>query len=599
MAVGSMLVPMPTIPRPDNSWLGSIADSLGGAIQNYKADKSFTGLADRLQGGAMPAQQPAGGFLAGLAPQAPQAPQTAPVASVERGQAQGDTFQPFISTVKAGGLTNPYGLAAVASTGKAESGWSAKNANRTWSDPSESGKPGTAGGVMSWRGPRYEALAATGDLSPEGQAKFFLQENPDLIQKLNNASSVEEAQQLMNNAWAFAGYDRPGGESARRLAMAQNYYANEFGNDPGGEPMEQGDAAPQAYRDPMVSVQNGAGPQAQASSAPYTMASPTAPGGDAPMQVAGDANPQIAAGVTPVQRGSVDPSIIQYMLRDRNLRETGLKLWAANSQGQKSSEPWQFVNLPDGTLARANQQTGAVERLGNYAKPNQDAVAVGDNLVDRTTGQVIYEGKGKAPTIVELFDEQTGQPYKAKFNPDTQSYDRVGGVKAPSNGMSVTTNPDGTTTVSMGGAKPPKLTEAEARNSGFLVRADQSQKILNGLEGEGTSLWNSTAGKIPVAGNFLRSQDAQKYDQAKRDFVNALLRRESGAVISPDEFGNAEQQYFPQPGDGPEVIAQKRANRESAIKGLDVGSGAGSKLVRPDQPQRQKTSTGVQWSIEE
>lgn len=576
---------MPTIPQQNFSWLDSIADSIGGAIQNVKADKSFNGLAERIQG--QPAAQPRG-FLSGLAGSQP-TPATAPVTPVQRGEMQGDTYQPFINTVKTGidrpdgsklAVTNPYALAAVASTGKAESGWSAKNANSTWSDPSESGKPGTAGGVMSWRGPRYDALAATGDLSPEGQAKFFLQENPDLIQKLNNASSVEEAQQLMNNAWAFAGHDRPGGESSRRLAMAQNYYANEFGNATGGE-MEQGDAAPAPYRDPMVSVQNGSAPQAPDQSR-YTMDSPTAPGGGAPMQVAdssGPSDPLIAQGATPVQRGGVDPSIIQYMLKDRNLREAGLQLWAANAKGQNPQEPWQFVNLPDGTLARANQQTGAVEQLGNFAKPDQSAE--------------------KAPSIVEVFDEQTGQPYKAQYNPQTQTFDRVGGVKAPSNGMSVTTNPDGTTTVSMGGAKPPKLTEAEARNSGFLVRADQSQKILNGLEGEGTSLWNSTAGKIPVAGNFLRSQDAQKYDQAKRDFVNALLRRESGAVISPDEFGNAEQQYFPQPGDGPEVIAQKRANRESAIKGLDVGSGAGSKLVRPDQPQRQKTSTGVQWSIEE
>lgn len=181
--------------------------------------------------------------------------------------ATGDTYEPFINTIKEGGLTNPYGLAAVAATGRAESGWSAANANRTWSDPSESGQPGTAGGIMSWRGPRYQALAATGDLSPQGQAKFFLQEDPDLIAKLNNAKSLEEAQGLMNRAWAFAGYNRPGGESSRRLAYAKGYLPNFQGGstevaslDPSAG-MSASDAinaaaTPSGYVDPAVASQN-------------------------------------------------------------------------------------------------------------------------------------------------------------------------------------------------------------------------------------------------------------------------------------------------------------------------------------------------------
>jgi hypothetical protein len=132
-------------------------------------------------------------------------------------------FSDFINTVKEGGVKNPYALAAIAATGKAESGFSPGNVNRTWDDPSESGQPGKAGGIMSWRGPRYEALAATGDLSPAGQAKFFLNEDPNLIASLNNAKSVEEAQSLMNRAWAFKGYDRPGGEAARRMSLASGF----------------------------------------------------------------------------------------------------------------------------------------------------------------------------------------------------------------------------------------------------------------------------------------------------------------------------------------------------------------------------------------
>jgi hypothetical protein len=52
---------------------------------------------------------------------------------------------------------------------------------------------------------------------------------------------------------------------------------------------------------------------------------------------------------------------------------------------------------------------------------------------------------------------------------------------------------------------------------------------------------------------LLRSRGAQKYDQAKADFINAQLRRESGAAIAQSEFSNADKQYFPVPGDTPDV----------------------------------------------
>lgn len=50
----------------------------------------------------------------------------------------------------------------------------------------------------------------------------------------------------------------------------------------------------------------------------------------------------------------------------------------------------------------------------------------------------LAEAQGKAPSLVELFDEQTGQPYKARWNPETQSFERIGGVKAPGQGITYT-----------------------------------------------------------------------------------------------------------------------------------------------------------------
>ncbi|WP_179869769.1 phage tail tip lysozyme [Rhizobium chutanense] len=152
-----------------------------------------------------------------------------------------DVFNGFMDTVKNGykqrdgsviQVTNPYGLAAIASTGQSESQFSSKRANSSWSDPSGSGKPGTSGGIMSWRNSRLQKLynfaAAKGEkpgaISPQTQAEFFLQEDPRLIARLNAAQSLEEAQRLMNRAWAFEGYNEPGNKEVdNRLARARSF----------------------------------------------------------------------------------------------------------------------------------------------------------------------------------------------------------------------------------------------------------------------------------------------------------------------------------------------------------------------------------------
>lgn len=198
--------------------LSVIGDGIVSAVLNSRANRAEkAGLAS-----ADADFGPIEGFLTGF-PEAPALPSSG-------GQANpvdlsgNEIFSGFMDTVKTG-VSNPYALAAIGATGKHESAFSPENIARTWNDPSESGAPGRAGGVMSWRGPRYEALAnfAGENIgSPEAQAKFFLQENPQLIEALNNAGSVDEAMSLMNNAWKFAGYNRAGGEAARRLQTARS-----------------------------------------------------------------------------------------------------------------------------------------------------------------------------------------------------------------------------------------------------------------------------------------------------------------------------------------------------------------------------------------
>jgi hypothetical protein len=66
----------------------------------------------------------------------------------------------------------------------------------------------------------------------------------------------------------------------------------------------------------------------------------------------------------------------------------------------------------------------------------------------------------------------------------------------------------------------------------------------------------------------FKSGDQQKFEQAQRNFINAVLRRESGAAISDSEFANASLQYFPQPGDKEANLIQKKRNRDMVTKSI-------------------------------
>lgn len=128
------------------------------------------------------------------------------------------------------------------------------------------------------------------------------------------------------------------------------------------------------------------------------------------------------------------------------------------------------------------------------------------------------------------------------------------------------------------------LTEGQAKSALFGSRMATANQIFDTLEQSGTTTSTPGINSGYGVGNVisaLSSADQQQLMQAKRDFLNAVLRRESGAVIGESEFDGGNKQYFPQVGDSKEVIAQKRANRETAMRGvlIDVPEGRRAGIV--------------------
>lgn len=144
------------------------------------------------------------------------------------------------------------------------------------------------------------------------------------------------------------------------------------------------------------------------------------------------------------------------------------------------------------------------------------------------------------------------------------------------------------------------LSEQQSKDALFGARMQESNAILNELESKGISqtvmsrlpwLGDSLSTSLPsVLGGANESQG--KYMQARRDFINAVLRKESGAVIADSEFSNAEKQYFPQVGDSKEIIAQKARNRDLATKMILGSAGpVGQQLVNQVRGKEGASST--------
>lgn len=159
----------------------------------------------------------------------------------------------------------------------------------------------------------------------------------------------------------------------------------------------------------------------------------------------------------------------------------------------------------------------------------------------------------------------------------------------------------------LGGAK---LTETQGNATGFGLRAKEANQIVTGLENKGITIPGKTAtiasgvaGMTPFVGekyseatkslfNVLPefagglSPEQQQNAQARKNFVSAVLRKESGAAISPQEYANEERKYFPQLGDSAAVIKQKQESRESAIRALEVQAGPGARFIKESTPKK-------------
>jgi len=149
-------------------------------------------------------------------------------------------------------------------------------------------------------------------------------------------------------------------------------------------------------------------------------------------------------------------------------------------------------------------------------------------------------------------------------------------------------------------AKPPQAPSGEESNAaGFLVRMKDATKLLDTFEEKGKpSVLTSSVSGVPLVGGYLernaQTKEQQQYKNAALAWIRAKLRKESGAAIGADEARQEYENYFPVVGDTPEVIAQKRSLRQSAMDEMRLATGKAAikaDEVRPTTPTVNATVT--------
>lgn len=239
---------------------------------------------------------------------------------------------------------------------------------------------------------------------------------------------------------------------------------------------------------------------------------------------------------------------------------------------EKQNRTLEFLRQANPELAAA-VEAGALEPSKAYQmhlesqKPKEpDWMEVGGQLYSPGNDKWIQPPVNpndpmKPPTVDTFYDEKTGQPYKGQWNPQGGTWDRVGGQKAGENGITITSNADGTTTT-IGGSGT-KSTEADRRALLLTQQiVSQEPQVMAGFDSLAEAQ-NAAGGAFP-GGRAIQSPAAQIALDSLKNIVQNWMYLTSGATAPETEVLRNLEMVKPSFLDTPEALAAKK----SRLKGL-------------------------------
>jgi hypothetical protein len=123
------------------------------------------------------------------------------------------------------------------------------------------------------------------------------------------------------------------------------------------------------------------------------------------------------------------------------------------------------------------------------------------------------------------------------------------------------------------GAQNKPFTEGQSKDNVYSTRARGALPTLNQYEKKLTGIGNRALDYDPtgLARGAFQNSDFQVAKAAGDEFLQAILRKDTGAAITEQEQELYGKTYLPHPGDGTDVIKYKRQARERAIAAIEAG----------------------------
>lgn len=238
-------------------------------------------------------------------------------------------------------------------------------------------------------------------------------------------------------------------------------------------------------------------------------------------------------------------------------------------------------------LYQQNLERGALEldQMRNPPPPDADWQTITDPVTGdvfrwnandpASTPQPFYDATDPPPDD-GLTDTQRNLSWRAEqagLEPGTPEYAEFMRSGGQSTGMSLTVGPDGTVQLTEGGGPGgAKLTEANSKDTVYATRASGALPQIDRLEQSLLSFGEYAAGAIPMGlGNYLQSEDYQVASNAGKEFLASILRKDTGAAVTPSEEQMYGDIFLPRPGDKPATLERKRTARALALEAIKAG----------------------------
>lgn len=163
-----------------------------------------------------------------------------------------------------------------------------------------------------------------------------------------------------------------------------------------------------------------------------------------------------------------------------------------------------------------------------------------------------------------------------------------------------TLGPDGASLKAIPGGPADKLTESESKDALFAERMLRSERDLSSViptndKGDFTKYNPTGAAQAWMpddpkwsnlwTANMVNSKEWQQYRRAARESLSAILRKDTGAAVTDEEFNTYFPTYFPIPGDSPQVVKQKEKARNMVAQGLRGASHRAFERMYPNYDQ--------------